>query len=83
MTSQWEKVSMSLILFDVLNNWASACSWRRWKEKSAVFSEYLYVTETFDLYISRYLISHSFYMEYKVSATFLMVINQAGYIHRV
>lgn len=49
MTSQKEKVRISLILFDVFDS-VTVFSLKRWKEVSVMFIEYLYVTENFELH---------------------------------
>lgn len=54
MTSQRQKVNLSLILFDVFES-KTVFSLKRWKEKSTMFVEYLYVTENFELHSRLYL----------------------------
>lgn len=59
MTSQRQKVRIGFILFDAFDSkncvkfkhsfWVKCI--KRWKEKSTMFVEYLYVTENFELYL--------------------------------
>lgn len=65
MTSQTEKVEISLILFDVFDS-GTVLSSKRWKEKSVMFIEYLYVTQNFELYSSNLCcLYHIFYWNTK------------------